>query len=100
MANIILVVHSIFQGQPPKYIAVSDDVEKLKKFVESEQVETYTEEIDGRTYFKSFRKGGVLENYNVPSADDYKPFPTREDALRMEGDRYDRFMSRVIKVLQ
>lgn len=46
-------------------VAVSEDPEKLLKWMEVEKVEPYRDERWG----KVFRKGGPLEWYNEPTAD-------------------------------
>lgn len=86
-------------------VAYADSVEKLQKFVESEKVPTYEERApnpiagsDDWPFFKTFRKGGPLEQYNPPDKNSYAPVPTLAQALKDEERRYTRWIDSIHKI--
>ena len=85
-------------------IAKSENRDDLVEFLERERVELYKEEVEGRRWAKSFRKGGPLEWFNPPTAPDYSgsnsmhgivEYMSLDDVLRHTREEYEAVLAAI-----
>lgn len=86
-------------------VAVARTKEELEKFVEEHRVDTYTdvgpnmlEGIKEYTYYKVFRKGSKLEEFNAPDENAYAPLPSLKQVLENEERRYRQWFDKLEKI--
>lgn len=102
----VLLLNPIFgRAEARIAVAVADSVDKLKEFVEKEKVDTWQDVlpnlakgVEHFTYYKTFKKGGPLENFNQPDANAYAPIPSLAKVLADEERKYTTWLNNLIKV--
>lgn len=82
-------------------VAIAETKERLEQFLKEESVPFYQDEVNDRTWGKSFRQNGPLEWFNPPTSYDHNfvKIKTKEEYMQDYDDQLFKMKSRLINLV-